>query len=208
MWGYGKPDIAACLACSAKKGGRYVGACNACAQSSSPARCFACLDTQSLQICNTTQQPGRDGCNIGPNDQTPCDLCSNAAQSDDVFRQCLACHTDPNVQQECLDCGNIPTTAATQARCFACVKAARFPSFASTGCAACFSSWLMAGKTQSCLQCVESSTTPAAAKASCSSCVDATAARSQALQQKCFSCLKGTQVKDYSATCLDPSMRR
>ncbi|KAF6244122.1 hypothetical protein COO60DRAFT_1708159 [Scenedesmus sp. NREL 46B-D3] len=208
MWGYGKPDIAACLACSAKKGGRYVGACNACAQSSSPKRCFACLDTQPLKICNTTQRAGSDGCNIGPNDQTPCDLCSNAAQSDDVFRQCLACHTEPNVQQECLDCGNIPTTAATQARCFACVKAARFPSYASTGCAACFSSWLMPGKTQACLQCVESSTTPAAAKASCSSCVDATTGRSQPLQDKCFGCLKGTQVEDYSATCLDQGMRR
>jgi hypothetical protein len=112
------------------------------------------------------------------------------------------------VQQECLDCGNIPTTAATQARCFACIKAARFPSFESTGCAACFSSWLMPGKTQLCLQCVEATTTPFAAKASCSSCVDATTARSQLLQDTCFSCLKKTQIQDYSATCLDQSVRR
>uniref|UniRef100_A0A383VEC9 Apple domain-containing protein n=1 Tax=Tetradesmus obliquus TaxID=3088 RepID=A0A383VEC9_TETOB len=208
MWGYGKPDISACLSCAAKKGNRYVGACNACAQSSSPGRCFACLDTQPLKICNTTQRAGSDGCNIGPNDQTPCDLCSNAAQSDDVFKQCLACHTNPNVQQECLDCGNIPTTAATQARCYACVKAARFASYTSTGCAACFSSWLIPGKSQSCLQCVEASTTPFAAKASCSSCVDGSVKRSQALQDKCFGCLKKTQIADYAATCIDQSMRR
>jgi hypothetical protein len=66
----------------------------------------------------------------------------------------------------------------------------------------------MPGKMQSCLQCVEASTTPFAAKASCSSCVDAMSGRSQSLQAKCFGCLKKTQVKDYSATCLDQSVRR
>jgi hypothetical protein len=58
------------------------------------------------------------------------------------------------------------------------------------------------------LQCVESSTTPFAAKAACSSCVDGTVRRSQALQDKCFGCLKKTQISDYSASCLDQSMRR
>lgn len=202
MWGYGKPNIGACITCTAKKGPLYAGACNACAQSKQPGRCFACLDTQPLKICGVNQTVGTNGCQIGANDQTPCDLCSNTAKSDAVFQQCTNCYLNPNWQNECSGCGSNPATADSQARCYQCIQNARFPSYQYYGCSSCFAGYVSSGQQASCLQCVENKAVPYAAKASCSVCADSTRQgfTPQGLD-KCFGCLK-TQQTDYTAACV------
>ncbi|KAF8058084.1 hypothetical protein HT031_005744 [Scenedesmus sp. PABB004] len=128
MWGPGPPDAAACFNCTTARGAAFAGACNACAQSAAPARCFACLATFPLaaRLC----KPGAAGgaaC-IGPNDQTPCDLCANAAPGDGAaFSACADCSAavSPERSDECTSCASTPGTAAGQERCFRCVRAAK-----------------------------------------------------------------------------------
>lgn len=200
MWGYGKPNIGACLTCTAKKGDTYAGACNACAQSVQPGRCFSCLDTMPLKICGANQTVGTNGCQIGPDDQTPCDKCSNVAKSDAVFKECMACYQNPNWSNECDTCGGMATNAVDQTRCFKCIKTARFPSFEYYGCGYCFLHQV--SSKESCLQCVEDKAVPYAAKSTCTSCYDTDRqATSSLLPTKCLSCLR-TQQKDYSQACL------
>lgn len=204
MWGYGKPNVPACLTCTRKKGDNYSGACNACAQSKKPGRCFACLDSLSLKFCAANQTVGTDGCQLRAFDQTPCDLCSNTAKSDAVYKQCTSCYMNANWQNECNDCGNIATTADDQARCYKCIQTARFTSYEYSGCASCFSDWVKSGQRSSCLKCVEDKSVRQAAKSSCASCVDSTR---ESLTTKnanaCLSCLK-TKQQDYSAMCVGP----
>lgn len=204
MWGYGPPNIGACITCTARKGDMYAGACNACAQSKQPGRCFSCLDTFPLKICGPNQTTGTGGCMIGPNDQTPCDLCSNSAKNDAVFQQCTNCYRNPNWQNECSECGSVPEDAAGQSRCYQCIQNIRSPSYEYYGCSSCFGSLLPKNQHATCLQCVEDRSVSFAAKASCSSCINTTAGLSTKGSGPCFTCLR-SQQQDYSSACTSNS---
>eukprot|EP00879_Flechtneria_rotunda_P016186 GHRR01016930.1.p1 GENE.GHRR01016930.1~~GHRR01016930.1.p1 ORF type:complete len:220 (-),score=49.24 GHRR01016930.1:1815-2474(-) len=166
-----------------------------------------CLDTFPLKFCKQGEVKGTNACQVLPNDQTPCDLCSNSAKSDDVYKQCLNCYRNPNWEQECSSCGSIATKATDQARCYDCVQKTKFNSYKYYGCSSCFASWVLPGQTPACLACVENSGTPMAAKSSCSSCVDASQQRINTTQAACFNCLK-TQQQDHQAACLNEGGRK
>jgi hypothetical protein len=189
-----------CLFCTSRS---FVGSCNACAQSKEPGRCFACLDSFPLRFCSNGTLPGDDGCRHLPNDQTPCDLCSNSALSDGVFKQCLNCYKKPDWEQECKDCSFLPGSAVAQERCFRCVQTAKFPSVEDQGCAACFNWLVTPGKADVCLSCVEDQSVSFAAKPSCSGCVYNSQGRSSTEEASCFACLKLTQSQNNDgAQCL------
>lgn len=169
-WGTGPPDPVSCLRCVAKKGDGYIGGCNACAQSTQPGRCFTCLDDFPLRYCYGANPP-TSNCLLAT-DQTPCDLCANAALSTEAYWQCLACYKTANLADDCKSCSNIPNSAQDQVRCYKCVQNARPSPAAYVGCGLCFSRWLQPGRTPDCLACVEDQSVAVPAKSFCNACWD------------------------------------
>lgn len=192
LYGTGEPDVGACLGCVQRQGDKYIGGCNACAQSFTPQRCFDCLSSFPLKFCNKTSYNKYAGCYL-TTDQTPCDICANAAKSSEVFDTCLSCYIESNATGECAGCLIVPVKAADQEKCFKCVQQAGFPSYDYYGCSQCFSQWIMPGRTDMCVSCAASRSTPLPNKAKCAFCLDqALPDTSVPSQQQCLDCLQTT----------------
>jgi hypothetical protein len=122
--------IPACLDCVSRHGPNARGGCSACAQSGANApRCFACMASHKIKYCadDKPDAPGgrpaaRAVDNIRasipadplqgsapacwpPTEGTPCDVCANAAKSNAVNAQCLACFgSSVRTKSECNSC--------------------------------------------------------------------------------------------------------
>lgn len=204
IFGTGPADVAGCLACARRKPA-LAGACNECAQSKAPARCFACLEGRyNLRMCPAPAAPGvpstpsapaaaaAPGACRQPTASTPCARCANSVASDATFGRCLACFSDPNRDSECASCGEAAESDADRERCYACVGAAGFTSNQQYGCSACFGGFIDGPDArEACLACAEARATPGDAKRWCASCADGEAGRAGARERSsCVACLQ------------------
>lgn len=183
-------DVASCIDCTSKLGGRYAQSCVACAalgsqQPKQVLQCLSCLDRLSKVACDST------GC---WNPATKADSCAECASSASSYDTCVSCLLSKPFSDNCGACTTI-SDSSKQAQCFKCSAAAAHPG---SVCADCLRYLQDAGQVQQCLACLQDPKTTPAGKQWCMGCqnwCNSSQGRSQ-----CVACL-GTMQNNYLQAC-------
>jgi len=188
------PDVASCIECTSKLGGKYAQSCIACAmlgsqQPQGVSRCLSCLDKVSKVACDSTDYQA--GCWNPTTKAASCATCASRVSS---FDTCVSCLLSKPFSNNCEACTTI-ADGSKQAQCYKCSAAAAHPG---SGCTDCLSYLADPGQVQQCLDCLTSPKTTAAGKQWCFGCQNWCGNREGRAQ--CVACL-GTKQDVYNQAC-------
>ena len=187
-------DMASCIDCTSRLGGRYAQSCISCAalgseQPQKVSNCLSCLDRMSKVACENTDYLA--GCWNPAMKASSCATCASRASSYEV---CVSCLLSKPFSDNCEACTTL-ADASKQAQCYKCSAAAAHPG---SGCTDCLSYLAEPGQVQQCLDCLASPKTTTAGKQWCFGCQN-WCSNSQG-RAHCVACL-GTKQDAHMQAC-------